>query len=52
MFIQYKENCKRESKKDIYEQYKPVFEGVIDIATSSGNQDNKKLQSPKSITNQ
>lgn len=28
MFIQYKENCKRESKKDISEWYKPVFEGM------------------------
>lgn len=28
MFIQYKENCKRESKKDISEWYKPVFEGI------------------------
>jgi len=28
MFIQYKQNCKRESKKDINEWYKPVFDGL------------------------
>jgi hypothetical protein len=28
MFIQYRQNCKRESKKDIAEWFRPVFEGM------------------------
>jgi len=28
MFIQYRQNCKRESKKDIAEWFKPIFEGM------------------------
>jgi hypothetical protein len=36
MFIQYKQNCKRESKKDISEWYKPVFEEI-----------NRQVHSPK-----
>lgn len=37
MFIQYKQNCKRESKKDIAEWYKPVFDSI----------DQQLVQSPK-----
>lgn len=28
MFLQYRENCKRETKKDIFDWYKPVFDSV------------------------
>ena len=47
MFIQYKQNCKRESKKDIAEWYKPVFDAVD---SNGGN--SATLQSPKASKKQ
>lgn len=39
MFIQYQENCKRETKKEISDWYKPVFD---QMQTKEG-----QIQSPK-----
>jgi hypothetical protein len=48
LFIQYKQNCKRDSKKDILEWYKPVFDAI----ESSHAQSYQAIQSPKASKKQ
>ena len=44
MFFHYRENCKRETKKDIFDWYKPVFDSV--------HQSKESFQSPKAQSSQ
>jgi len=46
MFIQYKQNMKRETKKDISEWYKPVFD-TIESPSKSKKQDKARAQPAK-----
>lgn len=51
MFIQYRQNCKRESKKDIAEWFRPVFEGM-DYSGPGQSPRTKKQQTTSKSTGQ
>lgn len=44
MFIQYKQNCKRETKKDISEFYKPVLDSLDAVSAQSPKASKKTKQ--------